>query len=312
MPRSVYFSQKVPSEQNLVEDLVIESLRTYGQDVYYIPRELVSRDDILNEEIESKFTDAHMIEMYIENVDGFDGDGSLFSKFGLEIREQATFVVSRRVWNKVVGAWDTTTVKERTNEGDLIYLPLTKSLFEVKWVENKSPFYQLSKVPVWKMTCQLFEYNDEAIKTGVSEIDSFEQQFATEYTLSIGAGNSLKYLVGEKVTQVIAPATVSTPAAEVYATVTDYDLDAGTVKLGLLSTNTGRYGMFQLDNGANPLVGEKSGASRPITKVWTIADVPNKTFQENNQQAQNAEFEKEANEILVFDEHNPFGEPNQL
>lgn len=312
MARSVYFSQKVRSEQNLVEDLVIEALKIYSQDVYYIPREMVSRDEILNETIESKFTDAHLIEMYIENTEGFGGDGSLFTKFGLEIRDQATFVVSRKRWNDVVGKWNTTTVKDRPNEGDLIYLPLSKSLFEIKWVENQSPFFQLSKVPVWKMTCELFEYSDEEIKTGVSEIDSFEQNLATEYVFSFGAGNGIDFVVGEKVTQVLAPATLSTAASEMYATVTDVDLQAGTVRLGLLKSNTGKFEMFQLYSGSNPLVGSQSGASRPITKVWDLTDEPNKTFQTNDRQAQNAAFEKEGNEILSFTERNPFGEPDQL
>ena len=98
MPRSVFFSQAVRSEQNLYEDLVIESLKIFGQDVYYIPRTLVNRDDILNEDPASKFDDAYLIEAYLENVDGFEGQGDLFSKFGLEIRDEATFVISRRQW----------------------------------------------------------------------------------------------------------------------------------------------------------------------------------------------------------------------
>ena len=132
MARSVYFSTGAKSEAELYENLVIEGLSIYGHDVYYIPRTMASRDLILNEDIESKFSDAYIIEMYLENVDGFDGDGTLFTKFGLQIRDQATFVVSRRRWEKVVGIYNNEIVGDRPNEGDLIYLPLTRSFFEIK------------------------------------------------------------------------------------------------------------------------------------------------------------------------------------
>ena len=96
MPTNVYFSQKVKSEQNLYEDIVIESLKMYGQDVYYLPREVITEDAILNEDVESNFNDAYMVEMYIENIEGFEGEGNILAKFGVEIRDQATFIVSKR------------------------------------------------------------------------------------------------------------------------------------------------------------------------------------------------------------------------
>jgi hypothetical protein len=103
MPRNVYFSQAVKSEQNLYEDLIIESLKIFGQDAYYLPRTLINRDEIFGEDSSSKFDDAYMIEAYIENSDGFEGDGDLYSKFGLEIRDEATFIISRRQWQKFIG-----------------------------------------------------------------------------------------------------------------------------------------------------------------------------------------------------------------
>jgi hypothetical protein len=310
--RNIYFSQNNKPEQDLVEDLVIEALKIYSQDVYYIPRALVSRDAILNEAIESQFTDANLIEMYIENVDGFDGDGTLFSKFGLEIREQATFVVSRKRWHEVVGVWDATPNSDRPNEGDLIYLPLTKSLFEVKWVETKSPFFQLSKVPVWKMTCELFEYGNEEIKTGIEDIDTIQLDQATEYIVSIDVGNGTDFAIGERVTQVLAPATVSTAAMEIYGSVTKFDAANKLLTIGLVKTNTGKFNKFTVTSGStDKLVGTTSGASWSITKVWDIDDTTDRTFQTNSQQAQNHSFEQEGNANLVFDEMNPFGEPNQ-
>src|SRR6056300_47254 len=106
MATNPYISQRVQSEQNLYEDIVIESLKFYGQDVYYIPREIVNKDPIFLDDVPSRFSDAYKIEMYIENTEGFDGEGDLFTKFGIELRDQATFVVARRRWSDAVGAYD--------------------------------------------------------------------------------------------------------------------------------------------------------------------------------------------------------------
>ena len=152
MATNVYFSQKVKAEQDLYEDIVIESLKMYGQDVYYLPREVVNEDSILGEDIESVFSDAYIIEMYIANVDGFEGDGNLLSKFGVEIRDQANFIVSKKRWNQYIGTRSSGTLGNlRPGEGDLIYLPLSKSLFEIRFVEHESPFYQLSNLPTYTL-----------------------------------------------------------------------------------------------------------------------------------------------------------------
>ena len=144
MPRNVFFSQAVKSEQSLYEDLIVESLQIYGQDIYYVPRTLVSRDNILGEDPASKFDDAYLMEAYLENIDGFEGAGDLMSKFGLEIRDEATFVISRRVWERLVGKFSTNVSDPRPQEGDVIFLPMTNSFFEINFVEDDSPFYQLS------------------------------------------------------------------------------------------------------------------------------------------------------------------------
>ena len=153
MPRSVFFSQAVRTEQNLYEDLVIESLKIFGQDVYYIPRTLVNRDTILGEDPASKFDDAYLIEAYIENTEGFEGTGDLYSKFGLEIRDEATFVISRRQWEKIIGIFSSDLTNPKPQEGDVLFLPMTNSFFEISFVEDDSPFYQLSNLPVYKLNC---------------------------------------------------------------------------------------------------------------------------------------------------------------
>ena len=185
--RNLYFSDKVRSEQNLYEDIVIESLKIYGQDVYYIPRDIVAEDKIFGHDIPSRFNSSHKLEMYIENVEGFDGEGDLFTRFGVEIRDEATFVVSRRRWVQQVSRMDSQLTSTRPREGDLIYLPLSNSFFEVMHVEHEQPFYQLSNLPVFKLRCQLFEYNDEDLDTGIAEIDEVERDYAYRYVLTLNA-----------------------------------------------------------------------------------------------------------------------------
>lgn len=185
MATNLYFSQKVRSEQNLYEDIVIESLKMYGQDVYYLPRDLVNEDTIFGDDVPSRFNSSHKIEMYIENTEGFDGEGDLFTRFGVEIRDEATFVVSRRRWVQQVQRMDTELTSVRPREGDLIYTPLSNSLFQIMHVEHEQPFYQISNLPVFKMRCQLFEYNDEDLDTGVEVIDKIERDYAYAYTLTL-------------------------------------------------------------------------------------------------------------------------------
>ena len=131
MATNVFFDQAVKTEQNLVEDLVVESLRMYGHNVFYLPRNIVSEDQLLGEAPVSSFEDAYEVEMYLEGVEGFEGEGDLYSKFGVEVRDQATFVLSRRSWERFVSLDTNLATGLRPNEGDLIYFPLSKSLFEI-------------------------------------------------------------------------------------------------------------------------------------------------------------------------------------
>jgi len=151
MATSRHFRHNVRSEQNLYEDLIVESLKFYGQDVYYLPREVVSRDMIFNDETLSRFDHAYSVEMYIENVEGFDGDGDLFQKFGVEIRDAATLIMARRRWNNEIRKYQERTEVDkkyyRPREGDLIHLPLSGSTFEIMKVEDENPFYQIGQLP---------------------------------------------------------------------------------------------------------------------------------------------------------------------
>ena len=185
MATNPYFSQSVRSEQNLFEDIVIESLKLYGQDIYYLPRDIVNEDRILGDDVPSRFNSSYKIEMWIENVDGFDGEGDLFSKFGVEIRDQATFVVSRRRWDQTIQRYDNEITIARPAEGDLLYIPFSSKLFQITHVEHEQPFYQLQNLPTYKLRCELFEYNDEDLDTGVALIDDIQDDYAYAYYLTM-------------------------------------------------------------------------------------------------------------------------------
>lgn len=174
MATNPYFKHGTYGEQSLVEDLIIEALKIYGVDMYYIPRKFVSKDEILGEDRLSKFEHAYKIEMYFENVDAFDGNGAFMSKFGLMMEQSATLVVARKRWEQLIGGQETSILPNRPAEGDLIYFPLTNGLFEIKFVKHQDPFYQLGKLYVYKLHVELFQYASERIETKVEEIDVFQ------------------------------------------------------------------------------------------------------------------------------------------
>jgi len=184
MARNIYFSDKVKSEHDLYENIVIESLKIYGQDVYYIPRDLVNEDTIFGDDAESSFNSAYKVEMYIDNSQGVDREGDLFTRFGVEIRDEATFVVARRRWSQTVARYDNEIDGTRPFEGDLVYLPLSKSLFQITHVEHEMPFYQIGNLNVYKLRAQLFEYTGEDMDTGIAGIDSVEDG-AYQYKVTV-------------------------------------------------------------------------------------------------------------------------------
>ena len=306
MATNVYFSQKVRSEQNLYEDIVIESLKMYGQDVYYLPRTIVSKDTILNEDIESNFDDAYIIEMYIANVEGFDGDQNLLSRFGVEIRDQANFIVSRRRWEQYIGSSYSQDLEYvRPMEGDLIYLPLSGSLFEVRFVEHESPFYQISNLPTYTLQCELFEYSGETINTGISELDNINAYISQQTTIILNNGNGINFNEHEDVRQEIA----GEPGEFITGRVTDYTaVDSTTSRLIITdwATTNGKVVEFQVDG--SKIIGLESGAEWDVVNVYGIEDDPSQNQFVNDDQARNQEIEVVADGIIDFSESNPFGE----
>ena len=186
MATNPWISQSVRNEQNLYEDLVIESLKFYGQDVYYLPREIVNKDKVFLDDVPSRFSDSYKIEMYVENIDGFEGEGDLLSKFGVELRDQATFVVARRRWKNLIGD-KLDSYNFRPREGDLLYIPFSQSIFEIFKVETETPFYQLNQLPTFRLQCELFEYNDEDFDTDIEGIDDVEVESAFQYKLQMAS-----------------------------------------------------------------------------------------------------------------------------
>jgi len=291
MATNLYFSQKVRSEQNLYEDIVIESLKMFGQDVYYLPRDIVNEDRIFGDDVPSRFNSSYKIEMYIENVEGYDGEGDIFTKFGIEIRDQATFVVARRRWEHTIKNYDNEITSVRPVEGDLIYLPLSKSLFQIMAVEHEQPFYQLSNLPIYKLRCELFEYNDEQLDTGVTEIDDIEAKYAYTYQLTLTDSAATNYIVGETVSQTLGSGVV------ISGEVTNWRSDTNVIDLAHVGADDGLFHTFAT---GISLVGGSSAASAKVTAV-----------NEDNRISANEQNEDFAViDFIDFTESNPFGDPS--
>ena len=212
MATNVFFSHAVQTEQNLVEDLIVESLRMYGHNCFYLPRSIVNEDTILGDAADSSFDDAYEVEMYLDGVEGFEGEGDLYSKFGVEVRDTATFVISKRSWERFISLDANLATGLRPNEGDLIYFPLSKSVFEIKFVEHENPFYQMGKLFTFKMTCDLFEYSGEDFNTGVGALDTdldLAQAAGIELTLA-DTPTIRDFIVGETVSQLVTDTVVIT------------------------------------------------------------------------------------------------------
>ena len=283
MPTNSYFTHGTSGEQNLVEELVIEQIKMFGQDVYYIPRVIVDEDPAFGEDSLSKFDDAYLIEAYLENVEGFGGDGDLFSKFGVRISDKVTFIISRTRFTSLVDDNATLIQEGRPNEGDLIYFPLAQKLFQIQFVKYEQPFFQLGKIHTWGLECELYEYSDEDFDTGVDAIDQVERNFATTITLNFATGGTGTYTVGE---------TIAGGTSNVTAEVKSWD--ATTRQLQIYN----RSGIFTIPE---TVTGQTSGAAHTTASYNTLNNT-NSEFDENSF------FETQGDSILDFSQGNPFGE----
>ena len=292
MPTNPYFRQNVRSEQTLYEDIVIESLKMFGQDLYYLPRDIVNEDKIFGDDVPSRFNSSYKIEMYIENVEGFDGEGDLFTRFGVEIRDEATFIVARKRWLSIIGRYDNEINSERPREGDLIYVPMSKSMFEIMHVEHEQPFYQLSNLPTYKMRCTLFEYSDEDFDTGVEEIDNIERDAAYGINLTLESRPPILDVEDG----IIVHQTIHSNGLKISGEISSWSPDSKILKLVHVGSSDGSFREFT--------------SAKPLTINNNLYNITNvEEVMDNALNNQNDNFYTETLEFLDFTETNPFGEP---
>ena len=276
MPTNVYFDTGTRPEQHLYEDLMIEQLKIYGQDVFYIPRTLVKEDNLFGEDTLSKFGDAYLIEMYFENVEGYEGEKEIMSKFGLQMNEDVTFVVARRRFEQLVSHDSNLIVKTRPNEGDLVYFPKVKKIFEITFVDHDDPFYQVHNVPAFKLKCKTFEYSSEDLDTGITEIDAIETD------------NSLDQLVY----QITMEQSSSTTYNE------GLELEDGTGNIDL-----------ETAAGTGTLIGEnETGGDQIVLETGDYIIQEGYVVDTIDKNAMNDFFETQDDNIIDFTESNPFGD----
>lgn len=285
-----YFNKfKNPSEQNLLEDLTIEAIKIHGIEMFYIPRTMVRKDDFFGEASYSKFNTFKMIEMYMDTTTAFEG-GDQFTKFGFEVRDSVKFTVSRKRFKRETGM-------ARPMEGDLLFLPLNKGLFEIKFVEHENPFYQLGKLFSYQMTCELFQYSEEKIETGVPEIDAVEE-VAFKLQLALGASGGTGFFAKGDIVYQPSGGSITGNFSTAAAKATVYAWNPQQPTSMVLVDPIGGWNLSggyvtKSDNTVfYPL--EITGS---LERFGTLTDNTNDAIQ------------AEADTFLNFDENHPFGEP---
>jgi len=281
MSTNLYFNNVTShTEQELINDLTSEVIKIHGMDVFYLPRTLIKEDLLLDEDVLSKFTTAYEIEMYLKSTEGFGGEGDLVSKFGLDVRDEVIFTVHKDRFNLA-------TDMDKPLEGDLIFLPINKGLFEIKFVEHEQPFYQFGKNYSFDITCELYQYSEEQLETGIAAVDQIErdESYAIDFVMTTGGSGA--FSIDEAIYQ--GPSLANSTAKGIVVSWT-----AATRTLRANDTS----GTFVA--GTN-ITGDTSNA------VWTLTSYDDQALP-TTPFADNVEFETEADAILDFSESNPFGE----
>lgn len=281
------FSGRMTGEQRLMEDNIVESIKIMGHDCWYIPREGFNGvDSLFGENPQSKFERAYHMEMYLANVEGYEGDGDFFSKFGLEIRDTSNFICSRRSFERYVPS----SIAQRPREGDLVYVPGIQKLFEIKFIEEELMFFSLgNRNPyIYEMRCEMFRYSQESLNTGVDEIDHIEHtlSYAVQIDVTTGSGN---FYQEERIYQG-ANLESSTASADVR------DWDPILKQLQVINI----IGEF-LPGVA--IIGATSNTVYTIGTSDTLGDYLDYDTYDNKI------IQNEADVIVTFNEHNPFGDP---
>ena len=301
MTTNVYFSKGTPNEQHLYEDLAIEAIQIFGHDVFYIPRTLVNKDELFGESALSRFDDAYGIEMWMETQEGYEGEKELVSRFGLEIRDETTFVVSRRRWDNTVSSDANLIVSTRPDEGDLIYMPTVKKLFEISFVDHDDPFYQVDNLPVYKLYCKTFEYSSEVLDTGIYAIDDIETKRSTDaldHEFSLENQVAFNERMGQEWGTIYDQNPLPTPWPPTASDI-------------ILETATGEYLLAETDEAGLSILAEDSDAYYSffiINEDYRLSTI--------DTQSENEWFEDRAtgaigDAVLDFTESNPFGDPTE-
>ena len=289
MAKTTYFRHGTRNEQMLQQSLVDEFIKMFGQDILYIPRKLIRKDTILNEEVISEFNDSFLTYAYFENFEGFAGNGDILTKFGIRSTDEITLSLSRQMFTdfiavQMVGV-EGIEVGTRPQEGDLIYFTLTDNLFEIKFVEHEVPFYQFGSLYTYQVKCELFEYQNETAGGDIFETqedEGFIVKYYYDATSLSGEPNIGEMVVGS-ITGITAMINKWNPASRYV------ELRAPIA--------TANYNTYQI---GETLTGQESGFSINIS-----------SFDELDMEdpfAQNIEFENTGDSILDFTEVNPFGE----
>jgi len=289
MSTNLYFNNVTShAEQELINDLTSEVIKMHGMDVFYLERTLVKEDLIMGEDVLSQFGGGKVyeIEMYLKGTEGFGGEGDLVSKFGLDVRDEVIFTVHKDRFNLA-------TDMDKPLEGDLVFLPMNKGLFEIKFVEHEQPFYQAGKNYSFDITCELYQYSQEQLETGITDIDDIEKEQGYTIDLVMTAGGSGTFTDDE----VIYQGTSGSRTFE--GTVVSWNAVTRTLRLNDTSGSLA----------AVATTGVTSGA------VWSLSSTTDSTGKADLDQvlptdpnADNLEFEIEADSVLDFTESNPFGD----
>jgi len=306
MARNPYFKEYT-GEQDIVEELTIEIIKSMGKDMVYIPRTLLNKDELFGEDTISKFDDGYEVEMYIQSVDGFEGEGDILGRFGIQIKDRIELIVSRKRFEETVGSYENIT---RPKEGDLIFFPLSNTLFEINFVEHENPFYSLGRLYTYRLSCEVFTYSEEEIDTGYSNIDKIESErkkFAIELDMGtrISSSSYVNYFEGESVFQVLGSTGGALVDATATAVVTDWN--ASTTKLtvtnivGTLSTATNET-----------VKGAVSSAEYELsTQTTTTLIIPQEPEDDKPAgEGDDIELFRDQDDIVDFTETDPFSEGN--
>jgi len=281
MSTNLYFNNVTShAEQELINELTSEVIKIHGMDVFYIPRTIVKEDLLLDEDVLSRFSTAYEIEMYLKSTEGFGGEGDLVSKFGLDVRDEVIFTVHKDRFNLA-------TDMDKPLEGDLIFLPINKGLFEIKFVEHEQPFYQVGKNYSFDITCELYQYSEEQLETGITAIDDIEKEQSAAIDFVMTAGGSGAYAIDESVYQ---GASLAEATAK------------GTVVSWTTATRT-----LRANDTSGTFVAGASVYGATSSAVWSLTSYDDQALP-TTPFADNLEFETEADAILDFSESNPFGE----